>query len=194
MGNSRRTKALAKVCLIFYYLIARWLPSSSMPLGSISNKIRAFVCQVIFMKMGDGVVVKRGAYFGNGSKLQIGSGSQIGEGARIEHDTVIGEKVMMGLEVLALATRHRDDDLSVPLIDQGYYPRRPVVIGSGVWIGARVILLPGVRIGDNAIVAAGAVVTRDVPPWSVVGGVPARVIKYRRAENNNFDQSTDKRS
>lgn len=52
-------------------------------------------------------------------------------------------------------------------------------IGNDVWIGTRAIIMPGVRIGDGAVIAAGAVVTRDVPPYAVVGGVPARVIKFR---------------
>lgn len=56
---------------------------------------------------------------------------------------------------------------------------RPIAIGNGVWIGMRCLILDGVTIGDGAIVAAGAVVTKDVPPFAVVGGVPARVLKYR---------------
>jgi acetyltransferase-like isoleucine patch superfamily enzyme len=56
-----------------------------------------------------------------------------------------------------------------------------VRIGNDVWIGTRAIILPGVQIGDGAIIGAGSVVTRDVPALAVVGGVPARVIKYRQA-------------
>lgn len=58
---------------------------------------------------------------------------------------------------------------------------RPVVIGNDVWIGAYANILPGVTIGDGAVIASGAVVTKDVPPYAVVGGVPARIIKYRFA-------------
>lgn len=54
-----------------------------------------------------------------------------------------------------------------------------VVIGNDVWIGAKALLLEGVRIGDGAVIAAGAVVTRDVPPYAIVGGVPARIIRFR---------------
>lgn len=59
---------------------------------------------------------------------------------------------------------------------------KPVVIGKDVWIGANVVLLPGITIHDGAIVGAGAVVTKDVPPYAVVGGVPARIIKFRYPE------------
>lgn len=62
-----------------------------------------------------------------------------------------------------------------------------VVIGSDVWIGARAAILEGVTIGDGAVVAAGAVATKDVPPYAIVGGVPAKIIKYR------FDEETIKK-
>lgn len=55
----------------------------------------------------------------------------------------------------------------------------PIVIGNDVWIGANVVILPGVKIGDGAVLAAGAVVTKDVEPYAIVGGVPAKIIKYR---------------
>lgn len=59
----------------------------------------------------------------------------------------------------------------------------PIIIGNDVWICANVVILPGVTIGDGAIVAAGAVVTKDVPPYAIVGGVPAKIIKYRFSED-----------
>lgn len=66
---------------------------------------------------------------------------------------------------------------------QDVYPYKKVTVGNDVWIGSRVMVVGGVTIGDGAVLAAGAVVTRDVPPYAVVGGVPAKVIKYRFSED-----------
>ncbi len=63
--------------------------------------------------------------------------------------------------------------------DSQFEDYKPIVIGNDVWIGARVIVMDGVKIGDGAVIAAGAVVTKDVPPYAVVGGIPAKIIKYR---------------
>jgi acetyltransferase-like isoleucine patch superfamily enzyme len=66
----------------------------------------------------------------------------------------------------------------------GTLDKQPVTIGADVWIGARAIIMGGITIGNGAVIAAGAVVTKDIPPYSIVGGVPAKIIRYR------FDQST----
>ena len=63
------------------------------------------------------------------------------------------------------------------------FPYKKINIGNDVWIGKRVMVMGGVSIGDGAVIAAGAVVTKDVPPYAVVGGVPARIIKYRFTDN-----------
>ena len=169
-----------KIYLFIYYFFARHLPSSSMPGGSLSNSIRRFLCKGIFLECGENSVIKRGAYFGKGTLLKLGENSQIGENSRIEHDVIIEDNVMMGLDVLILANIHKSDRIDIPLIDQGYHERMPPVLKSGCWIGARVVILPGVTIGEGSIVGAGAVVTKDVPDYSVVGGVPAKIIKNRK--------------
>ena len=86
----------------------------------------------------------------------------------------IGDRVTFGHEVAVVTANH---DMSLPEYRAGAVRPGPVTIGSGVWIASRVTVLPGVRIGDGAVVAAGAVVARDVPAHTLVGGVPARVIR-----------------
>ncbi|WP_442859821.1 DapH/DapD/GlmU-related protein [Anaerobutyricum hallii] len=66
------------------------------------------------------------------------------------------------------------------MIKQGYTENKPVYIEDNVWIGRRVLIMPGVCIGTGSIVAAGAVVTKNVEPYSIVGGNPAKIIKYRK--------------
>ena len=63
---------------------------------------------------------------------------------------------------------------------QGASDSRPITIDNDVWIGLRAMIMPGVTIGDHAIVAAGSVVTKDVPEWAIVGGNPAKIIKSRK--------------
>lgn len=71
---------------------------------------------------------------------------------------------------------------NVPFQDSSIRKNEPVVIGNDVWIGANVVILPGVHIGDGAVLAAGAVITKDVEPYAIVGGVPAKLIRYRFSE------------
>ena len=97
---------------------------------------------------------------------------------------IIGDHVMFGPEVVIQGGNHRIDMVGRFMDGITESEKRPkddrdVIIDSDVWIGARAILLAGVTIGRGAVVAAGAVVTRDVPPYAIVGGVPARVIRYR---------------
>ena len=85
----------------------------------------------------------------------------------------------MGTDVTIITRNHRFDRTDIPMMEQGFEEERPVYIGNDVWIGDRVLILPGVHIGDGSIIAAGAVVTKDVPPYSIVAGVPARKIRDR---------------
>ena len=95
----------------------------------------------------------------------------------------IGDYVHTGPGVMMFAYNHAFDDPSIPSIQQEYYDGE-IIICDDVWIGAGAIILPGVTIGKGAVVAAGSVVNKDVPEYSVVGGVPSRVIKVRKESSS----------
>ena len=90
----------------------------------------------------------------------------------------IDDDVLIAQYVLITANVHNFDDPNIPIKDQPI-TAKTIRIKRGAWIGANAIILPGVTIGENSIVGAGAVVTKDVPPMAIVGGVPAKIIKYR---------------
>ena len=92
-------------------------------------------------------------------------------------DIVIEDDVMLGPGVNIYVNNHRFDDTSKPIIDQGYSISKQVHIKKGCWIGANVIILPGVTIGENSVVGAGSIVTKDIPPMCVAVGVPAKIIR-----------------
>ena len=90
----------------------------------------------------------------------------------------IGTKVAISREAFICTASHDTSKPNRPLITA------PISIGDGVWIGSRATVLPGVTIGEGAVVAAGAVVTKDVEPWTIVGGNPAKFIKKRELRND----------
>jgi acetyltransferase-like isoleucine patch superfamily enzyme len=110
------------------------------------------------------------------ARLSIGQHCQINAALSLELGATIsiGDHVGIGQEVIILTTSHEHHDS--PRHRAGPLVRQPVRIEDGVWIGARTLILPGVTIGQGAVVAAGAVVARDVPPHTLVAGVPARPV------------------
>lgn len=116
-------------------------------------------------------------------RLSIGSRFAANGGTRIVADhgeIVIGNGVMIGPNVIIRASNHCTIRTDIPIWEQGQTGGK-IEIGDDVWIGANVVVVSGVRIGSHAIVAAGAVVTKDVPDYAIVGGVPARLICFRQA-------------
>lgn len=139
---------------------------------------------------GDGVTIGRAvsirpsSYYGHarGEGLVVGAGSAIGAHSWIgaSGHVAIGTDVLLGPRVTILPENHVFQSTDHTIKSQGV-ARNRIIIEDDCWIGAASTILAGVRIGRGSIVAAGAVVARDVPPYSIVGGVPARVIKSRLA-------------
>lgn len=134
---------------------------------------------------GKNVYICPGYQISSPENVEIGSHVWIGEHfyAKDEGGITIGSGTIISRNVEIWTSNHNydSDDLMAIPYDRRFI-RKPVTIGENVWIGSRVIILPGVTIGEGAVVGAGAVVTRDVPLGAVVGGNPAKVIKYRNME------------
>ena len=121
------------------------------------------------------VSIGNNCHFQNDSKLfGCGGGIEIGEGTIFSHE----------IQVFARNHYYDGDDLKLLPYDERFSCKK-VVIGKYVWVGARSTIMAGVTIGDGAVIAAGSVVTKDVPSCAVVGGNPAKVLKYRNVEKYN---------
>ncbi len=108
--------------------------------------------------------------------VTIGDYTRIGIHCTVIGPVCIGSHVNLAQGITVTALNHNFADTTQRIDEQGV-STRPVTIADDVWIGANAVILPGVNVGQHAVVAAGAVVTTDVPPYSVVGGVPAKVLK-----------------
>lgn len=167
------------VCLIAYYGFARFLPQSTSPLTRWTRTVRRYICKPLFDFCGENVNIEKGAHFSKGDGITLGEGSGLGVNCMVRGPLEIGENVMMGPDVAILTHTHKTDCTDIPMCKQGFYSKK-VTIGNDVWIGMRAIIMPGVTIGNGVIIGSGAVVTKDVPDFVVVGGVPAKIIKYRK--------------
>ena len=164
-----------KILFILYMITASWLPISQR--SKLSKRARTFWAKRIVRHCGKNVNIERQAFFS--PDLSIGDNSGVGIRCEVYGPVTIGNDVMMGPDVVVYTSGHRFDRVDITMIEQGYTEPRPVNIGNDVWIGRRAIIMPGVTIGDGCVIGAGAVVTKDIPPYSLAGGVPAKVIKSR---------------
>jgi acetyltransferase-like isoleucine patch superfamily enzyme len=120
--------------------------------------------------------------------VQFSPNIEIGDNVQIEHDCHIGciNHITIGKNVLIASGVYISDhmhgnpdysDIKLPPISRTLSSKGPVIIGDNVWIGERAVILPNVTIGESSIVAANAVVTRNIPSFTIVAGVPAKIIK-----------------
>ena len=127
--------------------------------------------------LGDYSVVESFAYINNAvGDVIIGNHTRIGLHNTIIGPVEIGNNVNLAQGITVTALNHNFSDSNKRIDEQGV-STKPVTIEDDVWIGANAVVLPGVKIGNHCVIAAGAVVTKDVPPHSLVAGVPAKVIK-----------------
>ena len=143
--------------------------------------------KISFGKCGKNVRVSRGCRFSGIENIHLGNNVFLGPGTLVlttRAKVIINDDVMFGPGVTIITGDHRTDIKGIPMAAVGNEDKLPehdqdVVISNDVWVGANVTILKGVHIHTGSIIAAGAVVTKDVEPFSIVGGVPAKLIKKR---------------
>jgi acetyltransferase-like isoleucine patch superfamily enzyme len=142
------------------------------------------LCKKKFYYFDDTAEIRPGAYIVGCSQISIGKNVVIrpetqlhGESDTIKISIIIEDDVLIGSGVHVYVENHNYSATSMPIFYQGHSNAKKVVIKRGSWIGANAIILPGVEIGNNAIVGAGSVVTKSVPAFVIVAGNPAKTIK-----------------
>lgn len=132
--------------------------------------------------------IQKGTRLGRGVRINAGFNGTItiGKNSLVDDNTFItaqqsiriGDNTQISAYTFITDFNHRTQDRRKTILSQGYI-QNPVRIGNDVWIGAHTIILPGVTIGDGAVIGAGSVVTKDIPPYSIAVGNPAKIIKQR---------------
>lgn len=164
--------------LVIYYIFIQNLPHSRY--AEIFNRLRVFYTKKILKvnKGGEKSRFEHKIYIGNTKNTAIGRFCQINENVFIQ-GAKIGDYVMIAPHVSLLANMHKHERTDIPMARQGKNRGNPVIVEDDVWLGRNAVIMPGVQIGKGSIVAAGSVVTKNVDPYTVVGGVPAKFIKKR---------------
>lgn len=139
------------------------------------GKLRIVLRKGSYLK--DNIVIQGSGYFELGQDSYLSSFCIIGANESIK----IGKNVMIADCVSIRDTDHRFDDLSIPMKNQGI-TTKPIEIDDDVWICHGAVITKGVKVGKGAVIAANAVVTKNVPPMGIVGGVPAKLIKFRTSQ------------
>ena len=170
---------MKKIYLFLYYALLQYIPMHPMPGYKIGYYLRRLIVQKLLKQCGTDVIVKNHCYFGKGNRLTVGNRSQLGQNSRLTGTITIGDDCVMGPDVVMMATSHGYSDLHIPINRQTGYEKE-ISIGNDCWIGTRVVILPGVYIGNHCIIGANAVVTHSFPDNCIVGGVPAKILKTRQ--------------
>lgn len=178
-----RTESLMAKCKKYLInLVIGYMRYSSMQTGKIpSHKIRNFLYRHVFhMEIGKNVLIYGGSEVRSPQNIKIGDGTIIGDDSKLDgrNGITIGRNVNFSTGVWIWTEQHNAQCPNFSCINEG----APVIIGDRAWVSCRTVILPGVTIGEGAIIAAGAVVTKDVEPFTIYGGIPAKKIGERNKD------------
>lgn len=165
-----------KIYYLLYNLLAKNFPMSCMPYSYGFRQLRNFLFRKSIICCGENPRIEWNVYIS--PRISVGNNVTISENVKIRANTMIGNDVLIGPGVHIITVNHGLDAIDT-LIRLQEEKENTVQIGDDVWIGTNAIILPGVKIASHAIVAAGAIVTKDIPEYAIVGGNPAKILKYR---------------
>lgn len=145
-------------------------------LDALPWPFRVWLWRAFLGSLGRSVILEHRVFIRPPQHVHIGDDCFVGRGCELwahsaEADIRLGHHVLLGPGVLITTLGHDPQDPQRGVL------AKPVRVGDRAWLGARCVILPGVTVGEGAVVAAGAVVAEDVPPWTLVGGVPAKAIR-----------------
>lgn len=169
---------IRKFSYLLYIAIFRFTPEDYRPYSLFFPKIRQILARIFLTKSGKSIRVKRNADIS--PNIIVGNSSEFGTRCMIQGNVTIGDNVIMGPDVKIYSRNHKFSRIDLPIQIQGT-ENLQTTIGNDVWICANTIITAGVKVGNHVVIAAGSVVTKDIPDYAIVGGVPAKIIRFRKS-------------
>lgn len=147
--------------------------------------IRRLVYRHLYKKIGKSSLIYAGVYLTHTYGIEAGDNLSINTGALLDGrgGIALGDSVMIGPNTVIVSSTHQFDKIDVPMNSLDHI-MQPVTIGDDVWIGANTFIKGGVKVGRGSVIAAGSVITKDVPEYKVVAGQPARIVQDRKNMTN----------
>jgi maltose O-acetyltransferase len=158
-----------------------WIGALLRPIPSFLGAVlRWAYCRLSFARLDGFCFIRPGARIAYSCGMSVGRNLHLNGGSFIDArgGLTLGDDVLIGPNAVVLTSQHRWSDPSLPIVVQGH-ELAPTHIGDDVWIGANAVVLPGLHVATGTVVAAGAVVTEDTAPYTIVAGVPAKVVGTR---------------
>lgn len=149
---------------------------------SVSYFINRSILKLLGVKIGKNLKTLPITTIENPKNIQIGDNAWISKNVALYANSgiIIGDDVIIAKDVSIISGDHGHSDKSKKINQQGMRKdAQPIIIGNDVWIGEKAVILKMVKVGDGCVIGAGSIVTKDVPPYSVVAGNPAKIIKQR---------------
>lgn len=174
------------------YLFAKLFGAVRWRWKKYSQRLRYLSLLPHFDEVGEEIILDSDIYINKPENITIGDGTFIGQNVTLNAiaDITFGEDCAIAAGSYFMTWNHVIDDRTVELRQTGK-ESAPIHVEDGAWVGYDAIVLPGVTIGTGAVVAAGALVDEDVPPWTVVGGVPAEPLAVRTDDGLEYVNESD---